>query len=50
LLQEAGGRSETFNAEPVFRQTLEPRSVIAASNPELFEQWSARVRSSCQPD
>ena len=47
LLREAGGISETFNAEPVFKQTLEQRSVIAASNPELFEQWSARIRSFC---
>ena len=45
LIQEAGGRCETFDAEPVFRQTLTPRSVIAASNPELFELWASRVRS-----
>ena len=44
LLDEAGGKSETFDAEPVFKQTLESRSVIAASNPELFEQWASRVR------
>ncbi len=44
LNQEAGGRSETFDGEPVFRQSLEPRSVIAASNPGLFEQWSSRIR------
>lgn len=45
LTEEAGGQSETFDAEPVFKQTLIPRSVIAASNPELFEQWATRVRS-----
>jgi len=44
LLDEAGGKSETLDAEPVFKQTLESRSVIAASNPELFEQWAARLR------
>jgi myo-inositol-1(or 4)-monophosphatase len=47
LLQEAGGMSETFYAEPVFKQTLAPRSVIAASNPGLFEQWASRIRSFC---
>ena len=45
LAQEAGGKCETFDAEPVFRQTLVPRSVIAASTPELFEQWAAWVRA-----
>jgi myo-inositol-1(or 4)-monophosphatase len=44
LNQEAGGQSETFDGEPVFRQSLEPRSVIAASNPALFEQWASRIR------
>jgi myo-inositol-1(or 4)-monophosphatase len=47
LLQEAGGISETIYAEPVFKQTLAPRSVIAASNPGLFEQWASRIRSFC---
>ena len=45
LTQEAGGKCETFDAEPVFKQTLVPRSVIAASNPELFEQWVERIHS-----
>ena len=45
LTEEAGGKCETFDAEPIFKQTLTPRSVIAASNPELFEQWASRVRS-----
>lgn len=45
LTKEAGGHCETFDAEPIFKQTLTPRSVIAAGNPELFEQWAARVRS-----
>ncbi len=47
LLQEAGGKSETFDAESVFKQTLTPRSVVAASNPELFEQWASRIQTSC---
>lgn len=45
LAQEAGGYCETFDAESIFKQTLEPRSVIAASNPDLFELWAARIRS-----
>ena len=44
ILEEAGGKSETLDAEPVFKQTLESRSVIAASNPDLFEQWASRIR------
>ena len=46
LTQEAGGVCETLDAEPVFVPTLKPRSVIAASNPELFERWSQRIRES----
>jgi myo-inositol-1(or 4)-monophosphatase len=45
LTHEAGGKCETFDAEPVFKQTLVPRSVIAASNPELFEQWVETIRA-----
>jgi len=44
LTREAGGVSETFDGEPVYQQSLEPRSVIAASNPELFALWAAVVR------
>ena len=42
---EAGGKCETFDAEPIFKQTLVPRSVIAASTSELFQQWASRIRS-----
>jgi myo-inositol-1(or 4)-monophosphatase len=45
LAREAGGKRETFDAEPVFKQTLVPRSVIAASTPELFDLWASRIRS-----
>ena len=45
LLEESGGLSETHNAEPVFNETLEPRSVLAASNSELFQQWSSWFRA-----
>jgi len=44
LNREGGGLSETFDGEPVFKQSLQPRSVIAASNPALFEQWASRIR------
>ena len=46
LTEEAGGRCETFDAEPVFKQALKTRSVIAASTPELFRLWADQVRSS----
>jgi myo-inositol-1(or 4)-monophosphatase len=45
LVREAGGQCETFDAEPVFKQTLVPRSVIAASNRELFKLWATRIRA-----
>ena len=44
LCEEAGGMSETFDGEPVFQHSLQTRSVIAASNPQLFIQWSQRIR------
>jgi len=44
LIEEAGGKGETFDGEQIFRQTLTPRSVVAASNPELFALWAARIR------
>ncbi|MFT5219702.1 MAG: myo-inositol-1(or 4)-monophosphatase [Planctomycetota bacterium] len=42
---ESGGISESFAGEPVFNNSLEPRSVIAASNAQLFDQWSHKIRS-----
>lgn len=45
LAQEAGGHSETFDGKPIFEPTLKPRSVIAASDPRLFELWASRVRA-----
>jgi len=50
LTEESGGRCETLDAEPVFRQTLKPRSVIAASNADLFALWAARVRRALPSD
>ena len=40
LLLESGGISETHEGEAVFVESLETRSVLAASNAELFQQWS----------
>ena len=46
LNSEAGGFGETIDGEPVFNGTLSPRSVIAATNTELFEQWTNWIRRS----
>ncbi len=40
LLLESGGISETHQGESVFVESLETRSVLAATNAELFRQWS----------
>lgn len=45
ILREAGGKVTTFEGEPMFNHTLQPRSVMAAVNPELYSLWS-RVLSS----
>ena len=44
LNQEAGGYCQTFDGEPVYKPTLEPRSVIAASNEELFSAWKSIIQ------
>ena len=44
LCDEAGGASQSFDASPVFQHSLQSRSVIAASDLNLFELWSKRVR------
>jgi myo-inositol-1(or 4)-monophosphatase len=46
LAQESGGFSETIEGEAVFNGTLAPRSVIAASNAQLFTQWADWIRQS----
>lgn len=43
ILAEAGGQACTLEGEPVFRVGLEPRSVVAATRPELFQEWWAWV-------
>jgi len=46
LLLESGGISETHEGESVFIESLETRSVLAATNAELFRQWSEWFRGS----
>lgn len=41
ILKEAGGYSQTFEGEPLFDNSLQPRSIIAAINDVLFEKWRA---------
>ena len=45
IVDEAGGVCQTFDAEPIFQQSLKPRSVIAASDPSLFDLWAQRIRA-----
>ena len=44
LNSEAGGFSETIEGESIFNGSLSPRSVIGASNAELFKQWTNWIR------
>ncbi len=39
ILKEAGGYASHFDGSPVFRRSLHPQSVIAATDEELFQQW-----------
>jgi len=45
VLKEAGGHAETLAGEPVFDQALQPRSIVAASDPILFADWKAWLAS-----
>jgi myo-inositol-1(or 4)-monophosphatase len=45
ILLEAGGAAQTLEGEPVYAHELVPRSVVAASNPGLFEQWRAWIEA-----
>jgi len=40
ILEEAGGISSTLDGVDGFQATLKPRSAVAASNIELFRQWT----------
>jgi len=39
LLSEAGGRAVTLTGDSVFREGLEPRSVVASMDATLFGEW-----------
>jgi len=39
ILHEAGGFSVALDNQPVFRNRLETRSVLASMDPDLFEHW-----------
>ncbi|MGX2041165.1 inositol monophosphatase family protein [Methylocaldum sp. MU1018] len=39
ILSEAGGHAETLQGEPIFGPELQPRSVVAAGDARLFEEW-----------
>lgn len=41
ILSEAGGHALSLAGEPVFRPTLEPRSVAAALEEDFFNEWIA---------
>lgn len=43
ILAEAGGKATTLEGEPVFQARMAPRSVVAAQDAALFQQWQAWV-------
>ncbi|MFN2309243.1 MAG: inositol monophosphatase [Gammaproteobacteria bacterium] len=44
LLHEAGGASLTLEGQPVFQAALPPRSVVAAPDPALAQNWWSWLR------
>jgi len=40
IFQSAGGYAETLFKEPVYKHSLQPRSVVAAVDEDLFNAWS----------
>ncbi len=45
ILQQAGGKAETFEEKNIFQKDLAQKSVVAASNLELMQQWKACIQS-----
>ena len=43
ILEETGGKSISLDGEPVFRGKLEARSVLAALDEKLFDDWCAWI-------
>ncbi len=44
ILNQSGGQAETFQGNTVFKNDLEPKSVLAASNELLMNKWKAYFR------
>ena len=45
LLSEAGGHACTLDGEPVFRLSMQTRSVVASCDKTLFEQWFSYLQA-----
>jgi len=45
IVEEAGGRAQTLDGEPVFHGALSPRSAIATLDPQRFDDWRAALTS-----
>ncbi|USH04024.1 inositol monophosphatase [Grimontia kaedaensis] len=43
ILSEAGGMSSSYDGSNVFNQSMQARSVIAATQPAQFEQWQQHI-------
>ncbi len=43
ILSEAGGMSSSFDGSNVFNQSMQARSVIAATQPAQFERWQQLI-------
>lgn len=48
ILQEAGGQVTTLDGEALFNHSLQPRSVVAATTPELYRLWYRTIQSAQQ--
>ena len=47
IFEQCGGFSQTLTGEKVFKLALEKRSVVAAIDENVFEQWSRWIRQYC---
>lgn len=45
ILAEAGGYSSTLEGDPVFKPKMEPRSVVASPDKQLFNEWLAFLQA-----
>ncbi len=45
ILQQANGIAETFDGETIFQNDLQAKSVLAATNTELLDQWRTYFQS-----